>query len=74
MSKSKFGTSRDIPPETKSIFYEGQEIKFTISPNPDCRCTPMQAMFCPYGHMLECHRPLTCEEAECSHLARYKEW
>lgn len=29
--------------------------------------TPMACMFCPYGHMLECHHPYTCEEAECSH-------
>lgn len=29
--------------------------------------SPMACMFCPYGHMLECHYPLTCEEAECSH-------
>ena len=21
----------------------------------------------PYGHMTECHYPLTCEEARCSH-------
>lgn len=27
----------------------------------------MACMFCPYGHMLECHYPLTCDEAECSH-------
>lgn len=29
---------------------------------PRIRC-----MFCSYGHMLECHYPLTCEEAECDH-------
>lgn len=29
--------------------------------------TPMACMFCSYGHMLECHYPYTCEEAECSH-------
>ena len=28
---------------------------------------PMACMFCSYGHMLECHFSLTCEEAECSH-------
>jgi len=22
---------------------------------------------CPFGHMLECHYPLTCDEAECGH-------
>lgn len=31
---------------------------------------PTGCMFCPYGHMLECHYPQTCEQAECSH---YKE-
>ena len=29
--------------------------------------SPMGCMFCSYGHMLECHHPMTCEEAECSH-------
>lgn len=29
--------------------------------------SPMGCMFCPYGHMLECHYPYTCEEAQCSH-------
>lgn len=28
---------------------------------------PMACTFCPYGHMLECHFPYTCEGAECSH-------
>lgn len=29
--------------------------------------SPMACMFCPYGHMTNCHYPLTCEEAECIH-------
>ncbi len=29
--------------------------------------SPMACMFCSYGHMTNCHYPLTCEEAECSH-------
>jgi hypothetical protein len=28
---------------------------------------PEACTFCPYGHMLECHYPYTCEEARCSH-------
>lgn len=28
---------------------------------------PMACMFCPSGHMLECHCPRTCEEAQCGH-------
>lgn len=30
-------------------------------------------MFCPCGHLTECHYPKTCEVAQCSHLARYNE-
>lgn len=26
---------------------------------------------CPYGHILECHYPLTCEKARCNHY-RYE--
>lgn len=29
--------------------------------------------FCQYGHMTECHHPLTCEEAECSHYVADEE-
>jgi hypothetical protein len=32
--------------------------------------TPMACMLCLCGHMLECHYPLTCEEAQCSHSER----
>jgi hypothetical protein len=35
--------------------------------------SPMACMLCPYGHMLECHYPLTCEEARCSHYERDRE-
>lgn len=41
--------------------------------NPKCVCfneadNPMAAMFCPYGHLTECHYPLTCAEAMCAHF------
>lgn len=29
--------------------------------------SPVACMFCECGHMLECHHPMTCEEAECDH-------
>ena len=29
--------------------------------------SPMACMFCQYGHMTDCHYPLTCEQANCSH-------
>ncbi len=32
------------------------------------RCIqPIACMLCSYGHMLECHYPMNCEEVECSH-------
>lgn len=30
----------------------------------------MSCMFCPVGHLLECHFPDTCEIARCSHYER----
>jgi len=44
-----------------------------IPANPSCICSnAMQAFFCPTGHMLECHYPMDCQEAKCSHLAKYE--
>ncbi len=35
-------------------------------------CTKTIAcVFCMGGHSLECHYPLSCEEAQCRHLAKY---
>lgn len=35
--------------------------------NNNERVLPTTCMFCPYGHMTECHHPFTCKEAQCSH-------
>jgi hypothetical protein len=46
--------------------------KENLQPHPLCICPDaMAAMFCPHGHMLECHFPLDCNQAQCSHLSRY---
>ena len=58
---SEYGRSRDMADE----FVEAE---------PQCRCSPMQAMFCPFGHMLECHYPKTCNEAQCDHWLRSKDY
>jgi hypothetical protein len=42
----------------------------------ECPCgivSPIACMFCPCGHMLECHHPFTCEEVECSHYQQEME-
>jgi len=28
---------------------------------------PMACTFCQFGHILECHHPMNCQEANCSH-------
>ena len=41
---------------------------------PICRCKGgpvLSPMFCPFGHLTECHFPLDCRQAACSHLPRY---
>jgi len=35
---------------------------------------PLSCWFCPYGHATECHYPLTCEEAKCSHYEKGEGW
>ena len=54
---SDYGASRDLG-------------SIAIPANPKCQCNPMQATFCIYGHMLECHFPQNCREAECDHYKR----
>ena len=40
---------------------------------PVCRCREegLLPAMCPTGHLLECHFPLQCQYAGCSHLAEY---
>jgi hypothetical protein len=41
--------------------------------NPLCQCVnALRTMFCPFGHLTECHFPMNCEQAQCSHLERYQ--
>ena len=35
--------------------------------------SPAVCMFCPFGHITECHYPQTCEAAQCSHYLRETE-
>jgi len=34
---------------------------------------PATCMLCATGHMLECHHPMTCDEAECDHYKQAME-
>jgi hypothetical protein len=47
--------------------YEPGIEKIKAGTCPLGRGSPFGCMLCPYGHMLECHYPLECDEAECSH-------
>jgi len=33
----------------------------------------MRAFFCGTGHATECHYPMTCAQADCGHMAMYRE-
>lgn len=35
--------------------------------------TPIACMLCSNGHLLECHYPMDCSTAKCSHLQRERE-
>jgi hypothetical protein len=43
-------------------------IKTTTGQCPLDHTSPMACMFCHYGHMTNCHYPLSCAEANCSHF------
>ena len=47
-----------------------QEVPFCVCRE---RGTSVSPTLCSYGHLLECHYPLDCERAACSHLTRYEE-
>lgn len=53
--------------------YEPGFIKIQEGYCPINANNPMACTFCQFGHMLECHYDMTCEEAKCSHLAKYNE-
>lgn len=38
-----------------------------------CRDRGASTTFCMSGHLTECHYPLDCRDAACSHLPRYSE-
>jgi len=51
-------------PERKN---EAKEALLVSCPKVGTEVIRVACMYCPYGHMLECHYPLTCDEAECDH-------
>ncbi len=51
--------------------YEPGLVRIKTGTCPMKGSNPMSCMFCPVGHMLECHWPNNCEKARCSHLSKY---
>jgi hypothetical protein len=63
---------KSYPPPPCMATELSKQLGTNIEGNPACICpNPMVAFFCQTGHMLECHYPLNCEDAMCSHLAKY---
>lgn len=50
--------------------YEPGIIKIKTGTCPMNGKNPMSCMFCPTGHLLECHWPNDCATANCSHLSK----
>lgn len=44
-----------------------------MTPLCQCKHDMVRTMFCETGHMLECHFPMTCDQAGCTHLYEYWE-
>lgn len=40
---------------------------------PAGKTSPMACMFCPTGHMTECHYPHTCDSEHCHHYNNEKD-
>lgn len=53
--------------------YEPGLVRIKTGTCPMKSSHPMSCMFCMCGHMLSCHYPMTCEEAECDHYQREQE-
>lgn len=53
--------------------YEPGMVKIKTGTCPLKAVNLMACMFCSMGHLLECHFPKNCEEAQCQHLSKYIE-
>ena len=70
------GTGEDDPrPRWQEDREETSTMKYAPPDQvPACECRDrgtMSTMFCPRGHMTECHYPFDCRQSGCSHLERY---
>lgn len=54
--------------------YEPGIVKIKTGTCPRGANQQMSCMLCPTGHLLECHAPMTCLQAKCSHLSKYDEF
>jgi len=48
-------------------------LPYVMCPMIETNVPRVRCMFCSYGHMLECHYPYTCDEAECDHYRQEME-
>jgi len=59
------------------MFGEDEKMKEYLPPNKTSNCNCLKnefnPFFCMTGHLTECHYPLSCEQADCSHIPQYYE-
>lgn len=53
--------------------YEPGFVKIKEGYCPINAVSTMACTFCQFGHATECHHPMSCSEAKCSHLEKYDE-
>ncbi len=56
-----------ITPDVAMKYAVKQTPYLTCPAQDGKRLVPIACMFCHCGHMMECHYPKTCREAQCSH-------
>jgi len=54
--------------------YEPGLVKIKTGTCPMNAKSPMSCMVCQKGHILECHWPMDCVTAMCSHMSKYDEF
>lgn len=54
--------------------YEPGLVKIKTGTCPINAKSPMACALCMVGHLLECHAPMTCSQAKCSHMSKGDEF
>lgn len=54
--------------------YEPGIVRIEAKECPRKAISSTYCTFCQFGHLLECHHPMNCLQANCSHLKKYEDF